>query len=135
MNNPVFIKFSWIALILSIPVYYMIGRHFPGDNYPVLSNGATWYDLASFNGIQVFMFLLSLGFSCMMIYITDMIELLTLNILKYFVFTITGILFIRMCFHFVLYEKIINLELSVYLLLIIAITLRFFYTHNKWQYQ
>ncbi len=133
IDSPVYIRFSWIAVILSVLVYLIIGRHFPGDDRQVLCNGATWYDLIAFNGLRTFMFLLSLSFSTLMIYVTDRIHVPMLNRLKYFVFFITSVLFIRMCFHFVFYEKIVNFELVLYGLSAIAILSRFIYTTRKWQ--
>lgn len=126
--NSVYIRCVWIFAIATI-VFYFIPMLFDNCNVPVLSNGATLYDLVYFNCMKFSMFFGSMLFSTMaMILESNFRTVVSLHYMKYLSYTISAMLFVRLCFHFHFYEQIPIIEIFVHVLFISIILLRMWYT-------
>lgn len=128
LNNSVYIKFTWFFIVLSA-VFGLLPYFFVGYRVvPILSNGATLYDVIYFNSMSIFFFTLSMIGSTAFLMLDSNFRIRSLSIVKYLAYSFSAILFVSMCFHFYYYDKSPDIELYVYIACVLCIAIRAWYT-------
>ncbi len=127
LNNSVYIKFIWGFLILA-GIFYILPYFFHDYTTPILSNGATLYDVIYYDSEGIFQWALSMTFSTMCLILDSNFKKLSLGIMKYLSYSLSAILFVSTCFHFYYFNKSPDIELYIYGACVLIIATRAWYT-------